>query len=199
MKKTNIQTIAIITFIVILIAVAGYLIYKKNIKEATLATYTNTTYGISFDYPDSYRLDETPITEGETGTMVTLTDKGISIPTNGEGPTAITIAMYDAAGVTTSTSTLKQKAKQNPMDAWITTSPYSNFTLSTLPAPGTTTLAGKDARLYTWDGLYQGTTLVTIANNHLFMLSVTYEGNTDMKKREDFTDLVASVRFIESE
>jgi hypothetical protein len=185
MKKTNIQTIAIITFIAILVGVGGYLTFRNDNTE--LKTYVNQNYGVTFQYPNTYKITENQVVDGQTGTIVTLTEKGITIPTNGEGPTAITIAMYEGTGTTT-------VGNQDPLLAWIRTSPYSNFTLSAQQDPGTTMIADQDARLYTWDGLYQGTTVVTLNRGNVIMFSVTYDGEADLKKREDFSDLVASVR-----
>lgn len=197
MKKTNIQTIAIIIFIVILMALGSYLIYYKNMEKVAFKSYMNAAYGISFLYPDYYDLKESSLPENEPGTLVTLTNKGATLPKDGKSPTAITVAMYDSANTTTPKNNSAYLLK-NPMDAWIKSSPYSNFTLSAQQAPGITAIAGKDARLYTWNGLYQGTTMVTFVNNHIFMLSVTYQGNTDMKKRQDFTRLIESLHFEET-
>jgi hypothetical protein len=184
MKPRHTQTLAIISFIVILL---GVILYMKYDHASTLATYTNQNYGVTFQYPTSYKLTETKQTEGQTGTIVTLTDKGFKTPANGEGPTAITVAMYDA--------TASPKVK-DPLLAWITTSPYSNFTLSRGTTPGTTTIANQDARLYTWDGLYQGTTLATMHKGNVILFSVTYDGQADLAKRNDFTDIISTVQFL---
>jgi hypothetical protein len=99
--------------------------------------------------------------------------------------------MYEGTGTTTI-------GNQDPLLAWIRTSPYSNFALTAQQDPGTTMIADQDARLYTWDGLYQGTTVVALNRGNVIMFSVTYDGEADLKKREDFTELVASVRFNET-
>ncbi len=188
MKRTNFQTLAIITFAIIILGVAGYLMYRKNHPE--MKTYANAQYGITFDYPDSYDLTETAHTQGQPGTLVTLTEHGVSIPSNGEAPTAITIAMYEGTGTTT-------VGNQDPLLAWIRTSHYSNFTAANQSDPELTTVANKDARLYTWDGLYQGTTVVTLHQGNIIMFTVTYDGETDLKKRQDFTDLIQKVKFLD--
>jgi hypothetical protein len=188
MKMKNIQTIAALTFLAILVVVGGYLVFKKN--NVPMKTYANTSYGVAFEYPSSYDLTETTVTEGQPGTIVTLTDKGVEIPVNGEGPTAITLGMYEGTGT-------GAVGNQDPLLNWIRTSPYSNFTLSKQSDPGLTTIADQDARLYTWDGLYQGTTLVTIHNGNILIWSVTYDGESDMKKREDFSDIIANIRLTE--
>jgi hypothetical protein len=182
MKRTNIYTISVIIFIAIILL--GFYLYKRG-SEPNLLTYTNTTYGISFTYPDNYELTEHTVTEGQPGTIVTITDRGITMPENGEGPTAITVAMYDGAQATTT------------LPVWIKTSPYSNFSLARQAEPGVTQVAGQNGYLYTWDGLYQGTTVVTEHENNIIMFSVTYEGESDLEKRNVFTNLVAGTVFIE--
>lgn len=185
MKPRHTQTAAIIAFSVILLGVISYFYITKH--TAALKTYTNENYGVTFQYPDTYTLSEKKETAGQTGTIVTLLEKGYSAPKDGEGPTAITIAMYDEAG---------SASKKDTLLNWIKTSPYSNFTLSRQTEPGTTTVASQDARLYTWDGLYQGTTVATLHNGNIIAFSVTYDGEADLEKRQDFTDLMASVEFL---
>jgi hypothetical protein len=186
MKPRHTQTIAIVSFIVILIGVFVYMKYGKI--SSSLKTYSNQNYGVTFQYPDSYQLAEIKQTEGQTGTIVTLTDKGTKVPENGEGPTAITVSMYDGTSLQTSA--------QDPLLSWIKNSPYSNFNLSRQTNPGTTTIASQNALLYTWDGLYQGTTLATTHRGNVILFSVTYDGEADLSKRQDFTDLISSVEFL---
>lgn len=189
MKRTNIQNIAIVTFIAILIAVGIYLFKEKSGPSDELKTYTNKTYGVTFTYPKDYKLEERTVTGPETGTgtVVVITEDGLSIPIGGEGPTAITIGMYPQ-GVVFGTG--------DPVEAWIRNTPASNFSVAT-GALGTTTVGGNEAWLYTWDGLYQGTTLVTDHNGTIVMLSVTYDGEADLEKREVFSNLVQNIQFIE--
>ena len=186
MKKINIYTVATLVFVGVLVLAFGFYHFNKN-KGTGLATYANAVYGISFTYPEDYELTEHQVTEGRSGVIVTITEKGITIPENGEGPTAITVAMYDGTSATTESSLL----------SWIKTSPYSNFTLAQQTEPGVTTIAGQDGYLYTWDGLYQGTTVVTEHEGNIIMLSVTYDGQADLEKRGVFTDLVTSVNLVE--
>jgi len=185
MKMRHLQTFAISVFVLILIGVASYMTFGRD--AAARKTYLSEQYGISFQYPDSYNIQEIKQTEGQTGTIVTFTDKKIRLPINGEGPTAITVAMYDGTSATNT---------KDPLLSWIQTSAYSNFNLSRQTIPATTTIASQDARLYTWDGLYQGTTVATMHKGNIILFSVTYDGEADLSKRADFTDLVASVEFL---
>lgn len=187
------KTVIAITAIILVVAAGLYLYSKQEgARNVALNTYVNDTYGVSFDYPETYDLTETSVAERdenteESGTMVTLTEKGIRLPTNGEGPTAITVEMYDNRAV--------KDVREDPAEAWILNSTSSNFRLSRQERPGETRIDGKDAWLYTWDGLYQGTSVVTEHNGNIIMFTVTYDGERDLEKREDFTELMETVRF----
>lgn len=182
MKRTNIYTVAIAIFVVIIIAAAGYAFYQRTSTSAD--SYVNTTYGVSFNYPKEYKLEEKNLPDNE-GTVVTLTKKGFVLPKNGEGSTAMTISMYPNAPA--------PKGGKSSADIWIATASSSNFSLSTMKSPGTTRVADRDARLYTWDGLYPATTVVTDNGGNIIMFTVTYDGAGDMEMLQDFTDLMESV------
>jgi hypothetical protein len=186
MKRTNYFNIAIITFIIIALGAVGYYAYSKS--DTTQKTYSSTIYGITFTYPSNYDLQENATVDENPGTVVVLTDKKFKIPSNGEGPVAITIGMYP----------LSVSNAPNSLLEWIKMSPHSNFSLSKQASPDTTTIAGQDAYLYTWDGLYNGTTVATLHNKNVLAFSVTYDGNSDMQIRKDFTDLVMSVQFTDA-
>lgn len=182
MKTTSIYTVSIFVFIGIVLLTLGFYFYNKNTSN-DLATYTNAQYGVSFTYPKDYSLKERTTTEGMPGTVVVITEKEMATLENTEGPTAITIAMYDGKLVASSLPT------------WIKSSPYSNFSVARQKEPGITQIAGQDAYLYTWDGLYQGTTVATKHAGNILLFSVTYDGDTDMEKRNAFTEIVASMKF----
>lgn len=189
MKITNVHTVASVTFIALLIAVLGYVWYDKN-RVTERLTYTNSYYGVSFQYPEDLELTETPLAEGTgTGTLITILEKSVLVPRDTEGPTAITIAVYEGVP--------NASANKSPAETWIATSPYSNFKLSQMASPGKTSIGGQDGYLYTWDGLYRGTTVVTEHDGTILSFTVTYDGETDMEKREAFTDLVGSIEFSE--
>ncbi len=183
MKMRHLYTLAIVLLLLLLAYVSWYLFMKK--QDVVLHTYSNTTYGVSFSYPDTYKLTETKAQGAQSGTIVTLLEKGATIPKDGEGPTAITIGMYNGMGTSSSPTLL----------SWVRSSPYANFNLSKTATPGTTTVGNQPALLYTWDGLYQGTSLATTYKGNVILFTVTYNGETDLKKRSDFTDLIASVRW----
>ncbi len=191
MKRPNYFNIAIITFTVIALGALGYYGYTSKYGNGQ-QTYSNDIYGIAFAYPKNYKVEENALTGSNPGTAVVLMDKKSIIPANGEGPVAITIGMYPS-----SLSASSSLSESDPILSWIKSSPYSNFSQSQQNAPSATTIANQSAYLYTWDGLYNGTTIVTAHNGNIIAFSVTYDGNNDLQIRQDFTDLVASVQFLD--
>lgn len=185
----NIYTIAMITFLAIIVTAGGYLFYKKN-NPGGVRHYASAEYGVSFDYPAEYELAEMPL-DSATGTRIMITEKKFTLPENGEGPTAITIDVFDNPTVRAVQGTTKA-------EAWIASSAHSNWSVSDMEAPGPTRVADKLAWLYTWDGLYRGISVVTDYNDDIFLFSVTYDGEGDIEKREAFTRLMESVRFGEA-
>jgi hypothetical protein len=188
MKRTNYFNIAIVVFIVIALLAVGYYAYTKD-NASGMKTYANAAYGVSFTYPNTYTIEEASTTGAQEGEIVTLTPKGTVVPANGENPSAMTVGMYKGLGARASSS--------DPTLQWVKTSPYSNFDLSKVD-PGATTIGNKPGLLYTWDGLYSGTTVVTTHNGNIIAFSVTYDGNSDLQLRQDFTSLVESVQFTEA-
>jgi hypothetical protein len=183
MKRTNYFNIAIITFIVVVVGAVGYYGYTSKHGNG-MKTYSNSTYGVTFDYPNTYLLEEHSLNSIQGALVVVLTDKKAIIPSNGEGPVAITIGMYP--------STIKST---EALLSWVQSSPYSHFSQSAQASPSPTTVMHKAAYLYTWDGLYSGTTVATSHEGNIIAFSVTYDGNSDMQIRQDFTDLMTSIQF----
>jgi hypothetical protein len=185
MKLRHLQTLAIIIFIVILGFIGWYLFIRKD--GTTLLTYENPTYGVTFSYPNNYTLTETDASGNQKGTIVTLTEKTIHVPLGGEQATGITVSMLSGTGTTTS---------KDPLSQWVKTSPYSNWSVAKQDTPGTTTVSDKVAELYTWDGLYQGTSVALLHAGNIILFSVTYDGEADLKNRAVFSDIMANVRFV---
>lgn len=141
--------------------------------------YTNASYGISFDYPRSYVLDEYTITEGIPSYTIVLmdADDAANIPMGGEGPASISVSIFDAT--TTSAST------------WVQESIASNFQLAMGPL-SEASVDGKAAVAYRTDGLYATDNIVVIHEGKAYMFSVGWIAETDAI-RSDFAQLVASV------
>lgn len=195
MRKQQLTGVHVAIGALIVLLVGGYFYLSKEpkIEEQVQGNmsipYTNTSYGISFNYPDTYNLTEIPLSSigAGQGLQIVLMEKGVVIPENGEGPTSITVTIYEDAATAGTSST-------DALDAWIQESPQSNFKLSSLAPPTPTTLDGKPARTYTWDGLYTGRSVVAANNSDIVMLSVTYNGAEDTKKQEDFMALLQTVK-----
>lgn len=153
-------------------------------SQPIAARYSNTEYGISFKYSNTYQLEErdAPGSGERRHHIVTLidTDDAANVPENGEGPTAITVEMF------------QNNLDRQPVETWIRGTSNSNFKLSPDGALSTTTVYGVTAYSYSWDGLYRGDSVVFEHKNNIFMLSVTYM-TPDDQIRKDFDLLVRSV------
>jgi hypothetical protein len=179
MKLTHIQTVAITAFVLVLVGVVGYLVFSNTNPQPK--TYLNSRYGLWFQYPDNYALEETAATGTQTGMIVTLTKRGIISPSKEH----ILIGMYD--GTSTKTSAV----------SWIKSSPYSYFANAYQEEPGETVIAGsQSAYLYTWHDGHYGTTLAAPYRGNMITFTVTYADQTDLENRQVFTDLIASVKFL---
>jgi hypothetical protein len=158
---------------IIIIALAGWGVYYFTVRSASqipidevskgdILTYSNDQYGVVFQYPKSYVLSESEVgtsTVDGHHSIVLIKDEDRVPPVNGEGPTAITLSIYEA----TSTGAFSE---------WLGSS-ASNRQLSASPT-ASTTLSSEQAVTYTWSGLYEGRTIAALHNNKIYSLSVTY-------------------------
>lgn len=146
----------IIFLIVLLSAVLVFFkLSQKNQMEMShkVETYTNSLYGFSFTYPDTYKLT----TKEEYGHfIVILVDKNESEQPQSEGPTSISIHVYNNI-------LLEDWLKKNE----------SNFGLAT-DSGSTILFQGMQALQYSWDGLYQGKTIAFSRGGNVFVLTGTY-------------------------
>ncbi len=188
-KQLLSKTIIAATFIVVAVAAALYFLprFFPSSSGAT-KTYMNDVYGVAFDYPSRYDLTETSKQNGEGPELiVTLTDKKWLPAIDGEGPTAITLEIYTRAE--------SVPTQEDTVETWIRSATSSNFHLSTNGTLGETRIANQSGQLYTWSGLYEGTSIATEHRGNILLFTITYDGNNDMQKRQDFTILMESVRF----
>lgn len=196
MKNLQQHTLTILGAILALIIIGGsiftYMTPTLVIENYEDITYTNDTYGVTFSYSSAYKLEEMNLTDkrAETGLILVLTDRNFVPVEGGEGPVAITLALLDGPH-----PSVEDEA---PVDTWIRTEPFSNFKLSPDQLASRTQLAGKDARIYAWDGLYPGTSVVTTHKGNIVMASVTYQGADDPIKK-DFTRFLDSIVFSGSD
>jgi hypothetical protein len=131
-------------------------------------TYENAEYGIAFNYPDTYTLVEHAgsAAGGSLHHIVIADTEALAqAPQNGEGPTAITFDIYSH----TATST----------EAWIRSTPQSNFQLSPNGALTRVQVKGAEGYTYVWDGLYTGASVVFQHKSRIVMASVTTMSPTD--------------------
>jgi hypothetical protein len=150
----------------------------------TMRHFESALFGVSFSYPDTYVLTERdPNGSAERAHhVITLTDRvaAANVPENSEGPTVITVDIFG------------NSADKLDSLTWIKNTSLSNYKLSTDQRVATTTLAGTEAYMYTWNGLYPGESTVLAHGPDILMLSVTYMEPTD-HIRDDFRSLLMSL------
>lgn len=176
---------ASVTVILAALLLGGYYLYVRGVGRlsANLTAYQNSTYGISFKYPDTYALQAREVGNGERyHYSIVLIDKVAlaNLPQAGEGPPTITIDIF-----------------QNNLDnlfveEWIRNTSDSNFKISLDGILTPTRVGGADAVTYFWDGLYRGQSVVLAHKGNILMLTVTYNASSD-QIRADFSQMLSSV------
>lgn len=179
---TRRQAIAILG-VILLLGAGGALVYAWGVQKRAPASeekaYVNAAYGIAFDYTGDYDL-----TEREAGSAeryhysIALTQAIAAVPEGGEGPTAITVDIFQ-----------NDIERQNVED-WIRNTSASNVKLGD-GALTSVMVDGQEALSYSWDGLYRGDSVVLAHRDNIIMLSVTYLDPAD-KIRGDFEVFVDS-------
>ncbi len=141
-------------------------------------TYANQVYGISFSYPAGYLLSEQAAGDGPY--VITIIKEEDAIPrTNSEGPTAISIAIYDGP------------IGDGTLDGWLAAN-ESNFALGDGTSVSST-VNGAEAVTYRWSGLYEGETTAFLHETNLVAVSVTYMSPSD-EIYAAYQNLLASFR-----
>jgi hypothetical protein len=149
-----------------------------------LVYYKNAQFGFSFGYPEEYVLEE----KGNVGDArraryaFVLTEKSATVPENGDGPTAITLDVFQ---------NLEGYA---PLE-WVKGMSYSNWKLGDGKYI-TTTVGGRDAVEYRTTGIYEAMNYVFTDGDAMYMFSVTWLTPEDDITR-DFTRVKASFAFGE--
>ncbi len=185
-----------ILVLLIALALIGYFVYYsaedgEDNGMAASKTYSNQTYGVSFEYPPTYFLEERQMGATSTGRYYSViltedneTNKAIREGriTNTEGPPAITLDIHP-------------NQNREFVSKWVTTNiQNSNWNLA-LGGMASTTVGGLPAVSYTWDGLYRGDSAVVATGTNIYMFSATYNSPEDITKR-DFPGILSSVRFL---
>lgn len=145
-----------------------------------LKTYYDERYGIAFNFPENYEISDRDINAKHHTILIVDKVASSSVPADSEGPTAITIDIFN------SPSTLAA-------DRWIKNTQESNYKLSNDAALATTTVSTIPAFAYPWSGLYQATSIVFPHASRIYMMSVTYDAPSDLIVK-DFAGIVASVQ-----
>lgn len=180
------SVIAVIFFAVYLMMKPGTeaVIGEDVVDEApTTQTYDSAEFGLKFTYPDSYVLTEREEGTGERSRhSILLMDKiaAANIPEGGEGPTAITIDIFD------------NSIDKLPLETWIKNTSASNYKQSIDEVLMQTELGGQSGLSYVWDGLYRGESTVIARGDDILMFTVTWMDSID-PIRADFSALVDSV------
>ena len=127
-----------------------------------LVTYRNEQFGFSFGYPERYALEE----KGNVGDghraryAFVITEKNTVVPQGGEGPTAITLNVF------------QNLEGYEPLQ-WAQGMSYSNWKLGDGKHTNVT-VAGRDAVAYRTTGLYETMNYVFADGDAIYMLSVTW-------------------------
>lgn len=148
----------------------------------TTKHYENAVYGIAFDYPLGYVLDEKERGDGhrEHYGIVLIREEDSEPRVNSEGPTAVTIDLY------------QNNLDKQTLTGWLTGNNQSNFKLSD-GTYATTTVDGKEAVTYRWSGLYEGETTAFPHNDRIVAVSVTWLTPED-ENVATYKALLASLR-----
>lgn len=166
-----------------IVSVAWYQGHIRTVPE--INDYYSKTFGIEFQYPSGYVLQESDTPSGERVAhhVTLLREEDLPLLQASEGPPVISIDLY-----------------QNDLDRytaeqWIRSSSFSNFKLGE-ERLATTTISGELALSYRWSGLYEGTTIAVAKGNWVYAFTVTYMQPGDGIV-QDFVRVRDSVRFLE--
>lgn len=169
----------------VFVAVA-YTLEHREIPVPATTTYRNEAYGIEFKYPAGYLL-----TEGEHGdahrghyAIMLTREEDAQVPENGEGPTGITIDIY------------QNNIDQQSLLSWLTGTNASNYKLS----GGTyeeANVDGEDAFTYHWSGLYEADSTIFRHNGNIFSVTVTYLTSEDAN-RTVYGEVVSSIDLLDT-
>ncbi len=161
---THSWTVPAAIVLVILIAV-GVWVYVDTPADSVLPSakteYVNETYGISFEYPETYVLTEAERGNAQRGLYVLTLMRSADLPppVGGEGPPAVDISIY------------QNNLDQLSLDTWLRSTNASNFKLSTNGYVASTTVDGIEAIAYSWSGLYNATTTAFIHRDAIIAVS----------------------------
>src|SRR3989344_534802 len=144
------------------VIVGGVYWYMQDGEEMSGMLYSSAVYGISFQYPESYELQEREVGNGERyHYSIVLIDKEAlaNIPQNGEGPPTINVNIF------------QNNLDQRTVEQWVRSTNDSNFKLSPDGTPVPTTVADTPALSYIVDGLYRSNVVVFAHGDNIIMFN----------------------------
>lgn len=166
--------------IILALLITGAFFYGGNLlmppqqQASDQNIYANGVYGITFQYPSRYLLVEQEVATGHYA-ITLIEETNATLPENGEGPTAITIDIYEG---------------NDSLTEWLATN-ESNFGLGD-GTHASTSVSGAEALSYRWSGLYEGETTAFLHNGNVIAISVTYMSREDTI-RADYYALLATL------
>ena len=176
---------ALTVFALIVLTAGGFFLYTNygGFAAGPQKIYSSDTYGLSFEYPATYSLQEIDL--GGSGgvphhAIVLIAESAAQIPAASDGPPAITVELY------------RNDFSQRQLENWVRGSSVSNFTQSIDGRLAAQTVAGVPALFYRWDGLYRSDTYALGHGTNVILLSVTYNAPDD-QIRQDFDQLISSL------
>lgn len=167
------------------IVLGGYVLLKKYVAvqpQATDMTPYSSEDGVSFMYPNTYKLSSAHHTVGEfSWDSVELIDKNYVAPEQGEGPTSISMSVFS-------------NAEGLPLEEFIKNEPRSNYQFSKDGTFTKGTVGGKPSLAYQYSGLYEFDAVAVEHNGKIFIFSDSWMQTID-PIRHDFNTVLATVKF----
>ncbi len=138
--------------------------------------------GVTFMYPDAYRLTSEKHTVGTTTwDSIVFVDKNYVPPVNGEGPTAISMSVFE-------------NPKGLTLEQWIKNEPQSNYKLSLDGTFTAGSIGGEPSLSYQYSGLYQFDAVAVLHKGKVFLFTDSWDQTID-PIRQDFNKILSSVQF----
>lgn len=180
MKRTfNPQIIALIAVALAVVAVGAYVFSGAEVQAPTqtngapqLSTFEDESLPLSFSYSQEYALEKREIEVGGVmATYLTLIPADYVPPQGGEGPPAITVAVYpNPAG--------------KPLADWL-----AGMT-NAAPTPtggwdfSEATIDGRDGLAYTSTGLYESDNIAVASSGNIYVFSAAWMTREDRTLKE---------------
>lgn len=182
--------VTVIAGALILVGAAWYALEQRAIRlgEKPPAgirgenVYSVDAFKFSFAYPETYHLEEYDRGNDERRHVaVVLTDKDVLPAPDSEGPTAITVDVY------------QNDLDNLTLEQWVTSTNDSNWKMATAPYERVA-VGGKDAIAYRWSGLYEAETTVFEHAGNIIAITVTFIAPED-KIRSDYARVLSTFEF----